>query len=252
MEKRLHYDWYRRSGLIDHFFGPEGHAGGIAHHFVLSPRWAISSINPTRRYGCPPPRAPAKVRMFREGRSLTRAALCPVRVEKELTFGAAGGLRSHPLHPDPSGRRSPPVRFGVEFGFSLQAGDTFDRYYIIPGQGSAPGWEAWEKSEIFRKSRWARSGRAEITLSIDRPADFWRFPIETISNPKGGFERVYRAGCHHCPGNRASTGKTLVVRTDPHRGSIPKGGSFSVCQTGRNMGIIENRGGYPEILRSEE
>jgi hypothetical protein len=33
----------------------------------------------------------------------------------------------------------------------------------------------------------------DIALTLDRPALLWRFPIETVSQSEGGFERVYQS-----------------------------------------------------------
>ena len=37
--------------------------------------------------------------------------------------------------------------------------------------------------------------KLDIRLAFDRPATLWRFPIETISNSEGGFERTYQSSC---------------------------------------------------------
>ncbi len=37
--------------------------------------------------------------------------------------------------------------------------------------------------------------KLDVQLAFDRPATLWRFPIETISNSEGGFERTYQSSC---------------------------------------------------------
>ena len=33
----------------------------------------------------------------------------------------------------------------------------------------------------------------DISLILDNPATLWRFPIETVSQSEGGFERIYQS-----------------------------------------------------------
>jgi alpha-amylase len=35
----------------------------------------------------------------------------------------------------------------------------------------------------------------EVNFSTPAPAKFWRYPVETISQSEGGFERVYQGSC---------------------------------------------------------
>ncbi len=192
LEKRLHYDWYRRSGLIDHFFGPETTLE--EQRTSVYPERGDFVNQPYEAEWSAPAKGPAQVRLFREGKVTSSNGPCPVRVEKEITIGAAGGPVPIRYTLTNRGNAVLPVRFGVEFGFSLQAGDTFDRYYIIPGQEERPRLgsvgEVRNLKKISLVEEWVG---LKITLSMDRPADFWRFPIETISNSEGGFERVYQS-----------------------------------------------------------
>jgi alpha-amylase len=37
-----------------------------------------------------------------------------------------------------------------------------------------------------------------VILNTDRPASWWQFPIETISNSEAGFERIYQGTSVTC------------------------------------------------------
>ena len=35
----------------------------------------------------------------------------------------------------------------------------------------------------------------KAAISVDRPADLWRFPVHTVSLSEGGFEKIYQGSC---------------------------------------------------------
>ena len=37
--------------------------------------------------------------------------------------------------------------------------------------------------------------KLRILFQTSQPAKFWRYPVETISQSEGGFERVYQGSC---------------------------------------------------------
>ncbi len=192
LAERLFYDWYRRSALSDHFLGEAVTLEQFSRaqyaelgDFVNQPyeaRWKKSGP------------ASVQLTLWREGVVWHGKRKCPVRVEKELTV--RGGETRVPVQYTLTNLSQEPLaaRFGVEFGFALQAGDTPDRYYVIPGQKGRPRLgsvgETADIREIALVEEWLG---LRVQLELDRPATFWRFPIETISNSEGGFERVYQS-----------------------------------------------------------
>ena len=85
-------------------------------------------------------------------------------------------------------------RFGVEQNLTLLAGTAEDRYYLVDGKkpdaplmgdaGDADGVEsACLVDEFF--------GFA-ARLGASAPFTLWRFPVETVSQSEGGFERTYQ------------------------------------------------------------
>jgi 4-alpha-glucanotransferase len=37
--------------------------------------------------------------------------------------------------------------------------------------------------------------KLEVNFHSEKPGHFWRYPVETISQSEGGFERVYQGSC---------------------------------------------------------
>ena len=195
LEKLLHTDWYRRSALIDHFLGAETTLEEFASSnydelgdFVDQPykaEWEKGKTRQTRQ---------THLKLSREGQVWHDQQRIPVRVEK--TIEIQGGKTQFPIQYTLTlqGEEEVPVRFGVEFGFALQSGDTPDRYYIIPNQTERPRLGSVgiteNVSEIGLVEEWVG---IRIDLRWDRPVTWWRFPIETVSNSEGGFERVYQS-----------------------------------------------------------
>lgn len=87
------------------------------------------------------------------------------------------------------------LRFGVEWNYGLMAGDAPDRYYQASGIelterrlksiGSLPNITKLSLVDEWLKIR--------IELETEKPAEFWRCPVETVSLSEGGLEKVYQS-----------------------------------------------------------
>ncbi len=87
--------------------------------------------------------------------------------------------------------------FMSEWNLTLLAGDASDRNYFISGRDvketrlNSMGMEA-EVVKAGMRDGWLK---LEIDFETEKPAHFWRYPVETISQSEGGFERVYQGSC---------------------------------------------------------
>ena len=90
--------------------------------------------------------------------------------------------------------------FGVEFNWSMLAGDAPDRYYYINNhdlknnrmvsRGETPDVDIFGLKDDYHK--------LDISFRLSEPCRLWRFPIETVSMSEYGFERVYQSSVT-CP-----------------------------------------------------
>ena len=85
--------------------------------------------------------------------------------------------------------------FGSEFDFALLAGDAPDRYFVFPGHTLEDAklrsiGEIASTKEAQLKDEWLG---ISVSVKVDGPATFWRFPIETVSQSESGFERIYQS-----------------------------------------------------------
>jgi 4-alpha-glucanotransferase len=188
LDKGLVYDWHRRLSLLDHFLG----AGTDLDKFSrVSYEEAGDFVD--QPYDFMPRRHGSEVAL-----SLTRQGQVggkPVRLTKTIALYARQSIvqinyELVNLHNAPA-----ELWFAPEFNFSLLAGNAPDRYYEIEGADlgdrTLAGRGVLEKvKQIKLVDGWKGFS---VLLALDRAADFWRFPIETVSQSESGFERTYQS-----------------------------------------------------------
>jgi 4-alpha-glucanotransferase len=189
LASRIHYDWYRRSALIDHFLSPSA----TLEEFSTSVYSEMGDFVNSPYEASWKTKSKTQIKLWRDGSVWHEEKQHPVRLEKQINIDPATTEFEIRYSLVNQGEQSFPVRFGVEFNFALQAGNTPDRYYVIPGLKKNPLLSATGENkgitEIGLVEEWIG---LRIDLLTEEPADFWRFPIETVSNSEGGFERVYQ------------------------------------------------------------
>jgi alpha-amylase len=188
LQYHLHYDWYTRGSLLDHFLGSGVDLTGFmrseyyeAGDFVLG----AYRMRSKKQGGV------AAVSLEREG---TVEGL-GVRVRKELTARSGEGGFTVRYHIANIADEELNTVFGTEFNFSLLAGNAPDRYYDIPGhtldkRHLASTGETNNVSLVSIVDEWLK---LRLTLSFSHPAMLWRAPVETVSQSEAGFERVYQS-----------------------------------------------------------
>lgn len=188
LQYHLHYDWYRRGSLLDHFLGSGVDLAGFmrgeyyeAGDFVLGMYSAR-----TRKHALK-----ASVMLERSG--LVEGL--PVRVGKEISIRSGAGLVIVKYTIVNESAEELNTSFGAEFNFSFLAGNAHDRYYDIPGhvlekRHLASTGETNNVGAVSLVDEWLK---IRLVLSFGRPATLWRAPVETVSQSEAGFERVYQS-----------------------------------------------------------
>jgi len=88
------------------------------------------------------------------------------------------------------------ILFAPEFNFSMLAGESPDRYYKINGKGKGKPFRSMGTSK--RVKEFALVNEADqfaVKFQFAKSAEVWRYPVETVSQSEGGFERVYQSSC---------------------------------------------------------
>ncbi len=193
LDRFLHYDWYRRTALIDHCLPP----GKTLEDFQRADyNEAGDFVNQPYAYQVEGQNATGlRLVLRRDGHLWVGEVFAPLRVEKRLRI--EGGRTELPIAYTltNTGPHLIKTRFGVEFNFGLLSGHAPDAFYRLPGLDNlhldAQG-EVEDLTELALVHQWFG---LEIELRLSRPALLWHMPIETISSSESGFERVYQCSC---------------------------------------------------------
>ncbi|HBN10348.1 MAG TPA: 4-alpha-glucanotransferase [Cyanobacteria bacterium UBA8530] len=192
LEKMLHYDWYRRLSLIDHFLHPDSF---LESFYNVSYGEQGDFVN--QHYQCEVEEEEDQVVLVlrRDGHVWIGTDFWPIRINKRITIQRdAAHLRAE-YSIENGWDRPVSLWFGVEFNANFLAGNAPDRFYYSPDLAIAEAHLA-SKGEIPEINA---LGMRDEYLGIDyllhwsQPADVWRFPIETISQSEAGFEKVYQS-----------------------------------------------------------
>lgn len=117
----------------------------------------------------------------------------PFRIEKVLKFTRSTILISYTL--ENKGEETNSFRFGPEFNFAMLGGDAPDRYY-------ESGDRELEEKALNTVSREEdikslavvnEYDKFKVMVRTENPAEYFRFPIETVSLSEDGFEKVYQS-----------------------------------------------------------
>ncbi len=121
----------------------------------------------------------------------------PLAVHKSLTLQAdSAALDVHYQLTNP-GDRQLRLRFGVENNWGLEGGQDpltyFEGLETPAGERQYPG-RAGTASSVshFALVSAIITVRTRVALTLDRPADVWWFPLETVTNSEAGYEANYQ------------------------------------------------------------
>lgn len=184
LEKYLKYDRYPRKNLVDHIIDPlvtlEQFRNGDYYEDsdFIQGRYAYRIDEPSK-----------KITFTRKGGINWQ----PATIEKEVAFTKNGFGLTYRL--TNHGKKTNLFRFGPEFNFAMLDGNAADRYYLVMDE--KPENAALNAVGIIPKiTRMAVENTTDgfrLTIQSPEKADFWYFPIETVSLSEAGFERVYQS-----------------------------------------------------------
>ena len=225
LERMLWYDDYRRANLLDRFLAPGTRVEDLrtsgareAGDFLEKPfqmKWKA----PSKRG------APLTISLVRRGWVLQGNRRSVLTLQKNLT-----------LHPGDwnlevewsflnEGDGVLDTLYLNEWNLTLLTGIAQDRRYYVRGRDLAEpllGSLGQEEgvTEAGMTDGWLG---LKVSFASGDPMHFWRYPVETISQSEGGFERVYQGSCllfgwdlHLGPGEKAKKG--LVVQLKDWKG----------------------------------
>ena len=196
LENHLFFDRWERYSFLDRFLGSDAsletfkrgqfeESGDFVDAPFLveeAPAWSDGPLSiPLKRRGS----------ILQEGRAKA------IEIEKVYRFNQGKPDIQVDYRISNLGKEPLNLWWGVEFNFTLLAGDAEDRYYTCPegslgerrlnSQGVIEGVQS-----VGLRDDW---NQFELLLSSASPATLWRYPIETVSQSENGFERTYQGSC---------------------------------------------------------
>jgi 4-alpha-glucanotransferase len=189
LEKKLLVDWYRRASLVDHVFGP----AETLDKFYRS-QYAEWGDFVNQPYQARITRAARKatITLEREGGVWIDGLRHPLHVEKKLVVETGESAFDVFYTVTNTGEKKIVARFGMETNWGISGGDEAEGSYTLFAGGMLHRLNAIEATPQAKDVAVVveRVGRSLIRAS--EPADWWQFPLETISLSEAGFERNYQ------------------------------------------------------------
>lgn len=192
LENYLNYDWYRRLSLIDHFLREDT----ALKDFAACKYWEQGDfVNQPYLHEIQQHGGEAILTLARHGRVWVGSDHLPVQVVKRIKVRENSGELRIDYEVTNSSGRFVSLWFGVEFNFAMLGGHSPDRYYFIPDRALREDrldsrGETREVTEFGLRDEFLH---LEIRFRLNKEATLWRFPIETVSQSEGGFERIYQS-----------------------------------------------------------
>jgi alpha-amylase/alpha-mannosidase (GH57 family) len=192
LEKNLKYDWYRRTSLVDHFLAPDTKLDQFANceyveqgDFVQSPY----------EYETERAKDWLNISMSRHGTLKSKGHIFNILVVKNIKIDQKSSNLIISYELKNLERSTIKLWFAPEFNYALLSGNTSDRYYYFDqelNESRHLGSNGIVKSvqRMGLKDEWLK---IDIQLTFKTKTTIWRFPVETISQSEGGFERVYQS-----------------------------------------------------------
>ena len=190
LERYINYDWYRRASFLDHFFGDSADIDGFAQN-----RYPEQGDFVNQAYAAEVESSGKVIRaaLRRRGGVWIGPDHIPVEVEKIFRAEAGSPLLTISYRVTNLGDKPFAIRFGVEFCAALQSdqrpgtmmrfdhGEDGSRLDAMGTRISHRRWEVVDKQTDLL-----------IAVETDRPAEWWYFPLYTVSLSEDGFERSYQ------------------------------------------------------------
>ena len=189
LERRVQYDWYARKSLVDLFYDYETdfeavRQGRVGQHgnFVQTEYDAVIRSKPGR----------IQVLLSQE----STAYGMPVRIDKGITLSEGSNVIeiAYRLSQLPKGYQ---MHFAVELNFAGMPGGADNRYFHGAGSNTpqrfgnlSTNLDLTDGTEIGLYDDWLG---LDVRLKMNRPTDFYAFPIETVSQSVEGFELVHQS-----------------------------------------------------------
>jgi alpha-amylase len=188
LDALLFYDWFDRYSSLDHFLAPWTDAASFATcrygelgDFVNQPFKLVRAERKGDVF---------EIEMLRDGgiypggqkQPLQMRKLVAIQInEPRLTLTTIVTNQGGPVD----------LWLARQWNLSLLAGNAPDRWIDVAGQRSQMG-ESGVAENVDRFSINDEWKKLRVDFELVEPVELWHFPVETVSQSEGGFERTYQ------------------------------------------------------------
>jgi alpha-amylase len=193
LEHKLFYDPARRASLTEHFVPDLTTAEQMMTSRYQELGDFRKGIFETKVQAPKKKGDKAQIKLSRAGQVGGQA----LRLSKNLQLKAGNFDLETAYELKNEGTHAQNFLFLVEWNLTLLAGNAPDRSYFVAGRNLSNAalnslGEETGVTEMGMRDGWLE---LEINFKTAHPAKFWRYPVETISQSEGGFEKVYQGSC---------------------------------------------------------
>ena len=191
LEKLLTYDRCRKACFVEHFLGTETTLDSFSSgRYTELGDFECGKFEHEIKYG----NKQVSVVLSRDGSVIKGDKKFPISVKKTFTVFVDNPEIDARWEIINSGTEDLDIWFGIENNFSLLAGNAPDRYYEINGMRPSESVLAskGESRDIYETKLIDKWSKISIIIDTVPRTDLWRFPIETVSQSEGGFERTFQ------------------------------------------------------------
>lgn len=188
LDKYLHYDWYPRYSLIDHFLHPDTTLDGF-----VQVRYGEQGdfVNQVYHFDVERTHEQASIKLWRDGHVWVGKDFHPVRVEKRVIVPRGLPHFSVEFHLSNGTATTVPLWFAPEISFNFlspsdsASGIQIDNHHV-------PLSESFQKKDINNLTLKDGIRKASISMTFSKVAQLWHYPLHSISQSESGYERVFQ------------------------------------------------------------
>jgi alpha-amylase len=172
------------------------------------------------------------VLLKRQGQVWEKDRQIPLTVRKQFTLDDARTLLEAAYSITNESLQPAELWFGVEFNFTLLAGNDPLRYYTIPVQAlPCPLNTTGAIQQVARLALHDEWAGLRLTLALAPEAAVWRFPLETLSRSEEGLEKTFQGStllAHWKMTLQPGAEKNFLIQLSMHE--LPKKADDSIYQ----------------------
>ncbi len=197
LQSKIFFDRYERYSFLDHFMGPDTTLENFKRCTFEEQGNFVDRAYEMETQDASQSEKDFSLTLKRSGLVTQRGNSHPVTVEKKFIFSrTATQIQAHYKIVNESAVLLK-LWWGVEFNFTLLAGDAEDRYYVCPGHvlDSSRLISEGALDDVPNFSMRDDWHKFQLSIAFSPAVSLWRFPVETISQSEDGFERTYQGSC---------------------------------------------------------